>query len=216
MLMHYNNLVPLFLADPSITTLTDAQVALKEARLSWQNVALFQFGPAETFAIRGTLNTFPTDEDQIAQNIDSGTYILGSVDNLDAGGFPALDYLLHGAAESPEAIIALYSTANDAANRNAYVQANLDFIQSNADAVVDGWMPGGGNYLNTFLSNENAGTDVGSSLGQLLNAMILHYERFIRDGKIGIPAGVRSSGVPRPTATEAFMEDTPLNWPLKV
>jgi predicted lipoprotein len=34
--------------------------------------------------------------------------------------------------------------------------------------------------------------------------MILHYERFLRDGKIGIPAGVRSAGVPRPTATEAF------------
>ena len=48
------------------------------------------------------------------------------------------------------------------------------------------------------------GTGVGSSLGLMVNAMILHYERFMRDGKIGIPAGVRSAGVPRPTATEAF------------
>jgi predicted lipoprotein len=38
----------------------------------------------------------------------------------------------------------------------------------------------------------------------MVNAMILHYERFLRDGKIGIPAGVRSAGVPRPTATEAY------------
>jgi predicted lipoprotein len=54
------------------------------------------------------------------------------------------------------------------------------------------------------LSNENAGTDVGSSLGMLVNAYILHYERFLRDGKIGIPSGVRSAGVPRASATEAF------------
>jgi hypothetical protein len=37
----------------------------------------------------------------------------------------------------------------------------------------------------------------------LINAFVKHYERFLRDGKIGIPAGVRSAGVPRPTSTEA-------------
>ncbi len=193
-----------FLADPTAATLTSAQTALKEARLAWQDVAQYQFGPAETFALRGALNTYPTDTDQIGANMASGSYVLGSIDNIDASGFPALDYLLHGIGGAPEDIVPLYTTAPEAASRRQYLEDNLDFVQTNVDAVVEQWLPAGGNYIATFLSDENGGVDVGSSLGQMINAMILHYERFIRDGKIGIPAGVRSSGVPRPVATEAF------------
>ena len=193
-----------FLADPSSMTLDEIRTALRDARLSWQRVAIYQFGPAENAALRGVLNTFPTDVDQINQNIDSGSYILGSVDNIDAGGFPALDYLLHGLSETDQGTLELYTTDPSAANRIAYLQSNLDFIKNNTDTVVDDWLAEGGNYIATFLSGEKGGVDVGSSLGQMVNAMILHYERFIRDGKIGIPAGVRSSGVPRPTTTESF------------
>ena len=193
-----------FSADPSIETLLSLQEALKTARLNWQDVALFQFGPAETFALRGALNTYPTNLDQINANMASGSYVLGTLENIAAGGFPALEYLLHGIGESSEDIVALFSTDIDAASRRAYLDANLDFVVENVNLVVNQWLPSEGNYLATFLSEDQAGVDVGSSLGQIVNAMVLHYERFIRDGKIGIPAGVRSSGVPRPKTTEAF------------
>ena len=41
-------------------------------------------------------------------------------------------------------------------------------------------------------------------MGILINAFDLHFQRFLRDGKVAIPAGIRSAGIIRPTATEAY------------
>ncbi len=193
-----------FAANPSANTLEAAQQALKAARLAWQDANLFQFGPAESVALRAALNTYPTDADLIENNVASGNYVLGSIANRAAGGFPTLDYLLHGMGSNPEETLAKYTTDAGAAQRIAYVQDNVDFIKTNTDDTLNDWLASGGNYIGTFLSADKAGVDAGSSLGELSNALILHYERFLRDGKIGIPAGVRSAGVPRPRSTEAF------------
>ena len=196
--------VDAFAADPSVVTLGNAQSALVNARIAWQRVSFLQFGPAESVALRGVLNTFPTNTEQIAANINSGNYTLGSVENIAAGGFPAMGYLLHGEGLSAEEVVALFTSDVNAANRLKYLEDNNDFVMSNTAFVVNQWSAQGGNYINTFLSDAKGGIDVGSSLGELVNAMVLHFERFMRDGKIGIPAGVRSAGVPRPRATEAF------------
>lgn len=199
--------------DASATAFSDVPTAdnlqalrddLKQARLAWQDAGIFQFGPAEMQVLRTYVNTYPTDTEQIQSNIESGDYSLGTIDNQDAAGFPALGYLLHGVGETDEEIITQYATDPDAENRRQYLLDNVSFIKENIDAVVEEWSPNGGDYLGTFLSEDNAGTDVGSSIGMLVNAVVLHYERFLRDGKIGIPSGVRSAGVPRPTAVEAY------------
>lgn len=195
--------VAAFATDPTATNLEAAQGALRAARLAWQDASLFQFGPAESVALRTSLNTYPVDVDRVEANVASGDYILGAVDNRDAVGFPTLGYLLHGVGDGEDEILAAYAAAPDAAARLTYLQDNVDFIAEAVDATAEAWSPGG-DYLGMFLSEANAGVDVGSSLGMMINAFILHYERFIRDGKIGIPAGVRSAGVPRPTSTEAY------------
>ncbi|MFK7847500.1 MAG: imelysin family protein [Rhodothermales bacterium] len=192
-----------FLQNPSVSSLADLREGLKQARLTWQEASFFQFGPAQTVALRGVLNTFPANVDQINSNITSGNYVLGSIENLPAGGFPALGYLIYGDGLTDEDIVGLYTTDQNAASRIKYLRDNTEFISEIVLFVANEW-GSGGNYLNTFLDPDNAGTDVGSSLGEVVNAMILHFERFSRDGKIGIPAGVRSAGVPRPRATEAF------------
>jgi len=192
-----------FVASPSVSTLAEVRTRLRAARLAWQDANLFQFGPAENVALRGALNTYPTDEDQIDDNVASGSYTLGSVNNQAAGGFPAVGYLLYGVGASDEEIVAAYTDGSNADGLGQYLADNTAFIKSNIDQVVTGWQPSGGDYLGMFTSEANAGTDVGSSLGMLINALVLHYERFARDGKVGIPAGVRSAGVARPTATEA-------------
>lgn len=199
-----NTAAEAFSNEPTTSTLSDLQDRLKAARLAWQDASMFQFGPAESNVLRAALNTFPADTDQINSNIDSGTYNLGTLENRAAAGFPALGYLLHGLGDSDEQVLLQYTTEQNASARMAYLQDNVDYIKENTDATLNTWLSGGGNYIETFLSEENAGTDVGSSLGMMVNALVLHYERFMRDGKIGIPAGVRSAGVPRPEATEAF------------
>ncbi|MDZ7658215.1 imelysin family protein [Fodinibius sp.] len=126
------------------------------------------------------------------------------MDSRDAAGLPALGYLLHGVGDTNEEILSMYTTDADAENRMNYLLDNISFIKDQVDTATNEWQASGGDYIGMFLSEENAGTDVGSSLGMLINSYSKHYERFLRDGKIGIPAGVRSAGTPRPLAVEAY------------
>jgi predicted lipoprotein len=193
-----------FEADPNVANLEVLQANLKSLRTSWQHANFYQFGPAETNTLRAVMNTYPTDTDKINQNIESGSYTLGSLDNIAAGGLPALDYLIHGMGDTPEQIVEAFTSDPMATARMAYLVDNVSFVENSISNVTSAWDPAGGDYRGIFLSPLNSGTGIGSSLGLMANAMIQHYERFMRDGKIGIPAGVRSAGVPRPTATEAF------------
>jgi predicted lipoprotein len=193
-----------FSEDPSEATLSTLQSELKTARLAWQDASMFQFGPAESAVLRTVVNTYPADTDRIEDNIDSGDYTFGTIDNRAAAGFPALGYLLHGTGNTAGEIVSQYTNEEDTDARMAYLLDNINFMTQKTEAVASEWRADGGNYIAAFLSDESDGTDVGSSLGMLVNAMVLHYERFLRDGKVGIPSGVRSAGVPRPSATEAF------------
>lgn len=183
-----------FAAAPSEAGLTDVRAALKTARLAWQDASLFGFGPAEDVALRAALNTYPTDTGKVEANVASGSYTLGTVDNRAAVGFPAMAYLLYDGTDAD--VVAAFADAD----RGAYLRDNAAFVADAAATVADGWA----GYRGTFLSAANAGTDVGSALGMTVNAMVLHAERFLRDGKVGIPAGVRSAGVARPTSVEAY------------
>ncbi len=203
-LTNLQNSATTFSEAPTAQNLQALQQDLKNTRLAWQHANLFQFGPAEMQVLRSSVNTYPTDTDKINANIESGDYNLGTLDNQDAAGFPALGYLLHGTGDTEAEIIAQYTTESNAQNRMTYLLDNVSFIHDKVEAVTNEWSENGGDYEATFLSEDNAGTDVGSSIGMLVNALVLHYEQFLRDGKIGIPSGVRSAGIPRPTATEAY------------
>lgn len=188
----------------TLERLETLQSALKEARLAWQDVSPFQFGPAESILLRASLNTYPTDSDKINDNISSGDYSLDTIENRDAAGLPALGYLLHGVGDTNEEVLTMYTADSEAENRMTYLLDNISFIKEQVDTATYEWQASDGDYISTFLSDENVGTDVGSSLGMLINSYVMHYERFLRDGKIGIPAGVRSADVTRPTSTEAY------------
>lgn len=180
------------------------QSDLKDARLAWQDASLFQFRPAESVLLRKSLNTYPADSDKINDNVSSGDYTFGTIGNRGAEGFPALGYLLYGLGETNQEIVSQYTEDADADNRTTFLLDNISFIKGKTDATVTGWSTDGENYLAMFSDEDFAGNDVGSSMSMMVNAFILHYERFLRDAKIGIPSGVKSSGIPRPTATEAY------------
>lgn len=192
-----------FTQTPDEANLTTAQTALKSIWLAWQDVAIYQFGPAESVTLRNALNTYPVDDAKVETNINEGDYILGSLDNKDAVGFPAIDYLLNGLATDNATILSFY-TAADAENRITYLKELATTIDAKLDATLNGWKTSGDNYVETFTAETAQGTDVGSALGLVVNAIDQQFQRFTRDGKVAIPAGVRSAGVPRPTATEAF------------
>lgn len=198
------NAADVFSETPDTDNLATLQNRLKTARMAWQDANVFQFGPAEMATLRTSLNTYPADTGQINSNIESGSYTLGTLENRAAAGLPTLGYLLHGIGSTRQEIVDKYTSDANASNRMTYLLDNIAFIKGKTDDTLNEWSAGGGNYLATFTNEQNSGADVGSSLSMMINALILHYERFIRDGKIGIPAGVRSSGVTRPSATEAY------------
>lgn len=189
-----DNSVNTLIADPSLTHLEDARNALLDARTAFQKCTPYSsFGPSNSYALRNELNTFPSDTALIEQNIASGEYVLGSVSNLDAQGFPAIEYLLWRANNDAEILNAL---TNDS-NRCDYLTSLSARCQEIASTVSDEWT----SYSTMYIQQD--GTDVGSSLGMVVNNLNLDFEKFIRDGKVGIPLGIRSLGNPLPGHVEA-------------
>ena len=180
-------------SEESLVALRDA---LKETWLSWQDAAIYQFGPTENNALRATINLYPSDQTKIESNISSANYTFGSIANKGAEGLPALDYLVNVGS------IAEVLSAHDQQNRRNYLLAVVESLKEVVDKVAMQWLDGA--FLQDFASEQSKGTDVGSALGLLTNAIDLHFQRFLRDGKVAIPAGVRSAGVPRPKAVESL------------
>lgn len=177
---------------PVQQNLDRAQEKLKEAWLLWQTVSMYDFGPAENAALKSEINVFKTDTLQIENNISSGNYNLDQIAMKDAKGFPALDYLLNSDLD-----VNIWTSLKVNSNRGSYLKAVSLDIKNKVNQVNASWA----SYQNDFINAE--GTDVGSSTGMLVNALNQHFEKFFRDNKIGIPLGVRSSGIARPDFVEA-------------
>ena len=194
-----------FSTSPDQANLNALRITWEAALMRWQHVAMFEFGPAEQVALTGSSNIFPVDTSLIQSNITSGSYNLGAASNIDAKGLQALDYLLFGLANDDNAILDLYTTAGDAANRMTYLNDVVDDLVSNIAFVVNAWSPGGGNYLGTFKGDPS--TSAGSPLSLFLNAFVQTYERDCRAGKLGIPVGALTfSQTPLPDRVEAYYQ----------
>lgn len=187
-----------FVANKTVANLITVRQKYINANLKFQHISPLEFGPSETEIVRSNFNTFPTDTVQINLNITSGTYNLGVLSNLDAKGFPALDFLLFGKNNSDASIIALFDTDNKASNRIAYINACLTEMQSKTNTILNSWNSG---YRNTFISSLS--TDIGSSIGFLVNQLNFELDN-LKNNKIGIPLGKKTLGIAEPTKCEAY------------
>lgn len=186
-----------FSSSSTLSNFENLRAAFDSTYLTWQSVSFIDFGPAKSNTLKSVFNIFPVDTIQIENNIANGSYVLGSASNIDAIGLPALDYLLH---KKPNATQALAEFKNaDSTERKQYVQAVINQLSATLSSVVTSW---NSNYKNTFIKSDGNGQ--GSSLSEIVNALNLDFEKFIRDGKIGVPLGVRSLGTPLPLKSEAY------------
>jgi uncharacterized protein len=174
---------------------------LNIAYRSYQKVSLFGFGPGEDMNIRGNFNIFPTSVSGIHTNISSGDYNLGTISNLGKKGFPALDYLFYGAGSDSAQLHVFVSEPG----RLKYVTDVLQDMSDRLNPVVSGW----NNYRGVFINS--LGTDVGSSIGFLINQ--LNYELdYLKNSKIGIPLGLKSGGTVLPNNSEAYFGGQSLDY----
>lgn len=188
-----------FTAKPDAVTLTEFRIAWADAYLEWQKVELFDFGPGEKHTIRNFFNIYPASEQGITANLTDPTSNLEVPASYPTQGFPALDYLLNGISNSSSNILAQYTSAPDAAKKLAYITKITGRMESILAKVMAEWK---GEYRTTFTTK--TGLDIGSSTSQLVNGYVLHYERYIRSGKFGIPSGAMANGVPSPEKVEGY------------
>lgn len=174
------------------TNLDLVQLKLKQAYIVWQKVSFLEFGPAAQIALRGNANVYPADVTKVESNINNGNANLDALGNSAAKGFPTLDYLLNHTSDS--AILQEFTDSK----RGDYLNLVSNDLNSKTNLVIADWA----SYQNTFKTS--LGTNIGSSTGMLINALNQHLERYFRDGKIGIPIGVRSSGIALPDNSEAY------------
>lgn len=188
-----------FVAKPSISTLTDFRAAWVEAYIEWQKVELFDFGPAEKQTIRNFFNIYPASETGIMANIANPSVDLALTASYAQQGFPALDFLINGVGKTDAEIVAFYTTGTDSAAKLAYIKRLTTRMSSLLGKVMEEW---GSSYRETFINK--TGLDISSSTSLMVNGFVLHYERFIRSGKVGIPSGAMLNGVVSPEKVEAY------------
>jgi hypothetical protein len=188
-----------FAAKPDKAALTDLRQAWADAYTEWQKVELFDVGPGEKYTIRNFFNIYPTNVTGIEEYIAAGTGTFETPVSYPKQGFPALDYMINGLGTTDEAILVRYTTAADAAKRIAYLKRLTTQMNTTFTTVYGEWT---GGYRDTFINC--TGLDAGCSTSKLVNGYVLHYERYIRSGKIGIPSGAMTNGTPNAETVEAF------------
>jgi hypothetical protein len=162
-----------------------------EACLAWQDVALFDFGPAMTYGILATTNTYPTDVAGIEAYLDGTDFQPGTAASLSRIGLPALDYLLNAEGS--------WARFSDEEGYAEHVVAQCAFASESAQSVVSAWE----DYAPVF--EASTGTEMGSSMGELLNAFCRVYESNTRRQKLGLPCGAATfSATPLPDHVEAY------------
>jgi uncharacterized protein len=191
------NAVESFSANADSANLVSLRTSYINAYKEWQKCSAFEFGPGADAILRTNVNTFPCDTNDIKNNVNSGTYNLGIAANIDAKGFPALDYLLYGYGSNFSTI----STNLQTANAKKYLKDITDEIHNLSQRVLNEWKPESGNYLAKF--TDNTGTELGSPIAMLVNEFNFDYE-LIKNNKVGIPLGKKTLGTLLPRHVEGY------------
>ncbi|MEQ8476463.1 imelysin family protein [Fulvivirga sp.] len=187
-----------FAETSTIENLEGLRSAWLDAYTLWQKVSMFEIGKAEAIALRDFTNIYPTNVETIESNISTGDYNLELPSSRVAQGFPAIDYLINGLA-SDDALIT--DKFNQDPKYGTYLKALTSRLNTLAQEVLQDWETG---YREAFISND--GSSATSSVNKLVNDYMFYYEKFLRAGKIGIPAGVFSN-TPLSDNVEAFYKN---------
>ena len=73
-----------------------------------------------------------------------------------------------------------------------YLKAITVDLLSNITYVCDEWSLHRDDFVNDFETSSSgySSNSQGSSISNIINALCLHYEFYVREGKVGLPLGV--------------------------
>ena len=188
------NSIDTFINTPNSENYDALQNSWIDSYKKWQYVEVFNISKAEEIMYGLKMNTYPVGKERIDNNIEEGKTDLTNPNDWAAQGFPALDYMLHGIAQTKNEVIELY---NSNAKYGNYLSNLASTMNENTIQVVDDWTT----YKDTFNSSfDNSAT---SAFNMMVNDFVFYFEKGLRTNKIGIPAG-RFSNNPLPDRIEAY------------
>lgn len=187
-----------FTETPTVENLQTLRSIWKEAYVSFQNISMFEIGKAEEVRFRNRLNVYPINVAQIEDFIATGNYDFDLPSTIDKQGFPALDYMLNGLAVTDAEIVIFYTSNSNADGYKNYLKTLSQTISTLSNEVLTSWT---GGYRDTFVANTSSSAS--GAVDKLTNDYIFYFEKALRGGKVGIPAGIFSNGT-LPQNVEAF------------
>lgn len=178
-----------FIANPNISNLALIRTNWEDALLNWQDIGFLDFGPSENILLRKQTNTFPIDTSELNNSISTTEWNLDYVSSYDSKGLQALDYLLFKPGHTDNELITYYQNNISAKN---YLKALAEDLNQNINYVTNEWITYREDFINDFeVTTSNLSTNSqGSSISNIINALCLHYEFYLRRGKVGLPLGV--------------------------
>ena len=187
---------------PNQENLINLKQSWLNAYLAWQTVAMFDIGMAEEITLRNYMNVYPLDAEEMTTTLLVGGYDLTSVNRQDEQGFPALDYLLHGLANSEPEIITFYTDEFDGPKYKIFLTDLVERMRSLTYMVLIDWKE---RYREEFIERDGSGAT--ESVNSMVNAYIYYFEKFLRSGKVGIPAGIFSNSPLSDRVEARYRED---------
>ena len=169
-----------FTVNPSVENLESAQNAWKTCILFFQDVVVFDFGPADGLfgSLSENIGTFPTNVGRIESAITNNDTLLQNF-HRDARGLLGIEYLLF-AKKSTETVASFSNNA-----RCGYARQVTRKLVNEISTLRDDWK---NSYRLEFI--KNSGTDAGSSITYLFNHLVIGFEN-IKNYKLGVPLGKR-------------------------
>ncbi len=190
-----------FVDAPDVASLDALRQNWETVLRRWETIGFYDLGPAMDIGMVNRTNAFPVSVNKISNNISAGEYNLETADNIDAVGLQALDYLLFGTGTDDGEVITFFESTP---NAKKYLTDLTGKLAEDAQFVDDAWS---GDYRETFVTA--TGTNIGSSTAGLVNGSLKYFEVNLRDAKIGIPAGARTTTAePLPDLVEARYNGT--------
>ncbi|MCB0736842.1 MAG: imelysin family protein [Bacteroidetes bacterium] len=185
--------VAALVSDPDAGSLANTRSAYVQSALAWQKVSMFQIEKANELRLREFVNTYPCDTNALIKAIVGNSYNFSKVSTIVIQGYPAFNYLLYGLANSGTEIAQTFEKDGYA----NFIQALVNRLESLASETLAFWKESG---ANDFINNNGLGAN--SSTAIVVNEYVKYFEKYVRAGKVGIPAGVYSAN-PLPQNVEA-------------
>ncbi len=193
--------------DPTLETLSLLQQVWHDTSSAWEKVTLFEMG-RRTFVYHSQIdNNSAVFTDMIEDQILPDENILLDVDYLDGRGsslkgLRTLEYLIFGAENIPEDVLASYTTMPYAERRMQYLSAAVDLLNVSAQKILDIWSPDGENYIADFVEADD-GSSVQESISMLSNLMLSELEHVVQMN-VGIALGGNAGEVNIAYATSPY------------